>query len=660
MSHEAMGQGGYTPPKRKKKSGALGALSGMAASIVAGSSLATQYVASGFRYDPLLNGELAGGFYQPFAYWSWLPRFYNSGPDTFNLGLLLFGGTFLSTGVALMVWRGMRNRSAREHDGVHGTARFATPEEVKDAGLLPRDGEATEGVFCGLYQPTEKDRPLYLKHDGPEHILAVAPTRSGKGVGLIVPTLLTWRHSAFILDMKGENYELTAGWRSTPISKGGAGNRVLRFEPGAPSGSCRWNPLHEIRHRTMYEVADADNMAAILMEAANGDGGKTDPYFQNSGRTLLSSVLIYTRYLMEPGTATLADCYTVLTGGDPRPEAAVDTAGQGVQDEASMDALRQLWVKMKNFAPEGHDDPLIASIIKKVRLTGARLVTVADEELSGIVGSAATPLEPYLDPILSQNTATSDFVVNDLMNEETPVSLYYVLPGADIERLVPLTRLLIITMLRKLAPVMERDANGDVKAPHKHRMLMMMDEFPILGKLGEFEKSMAFLGGYGIKVYLIAQDMPQIKKAYSEYESIIGNCHIRIYYTPNRLETAEPLSRSLGKTTVSVENYTETGSRFGTVLGQVSRTISETQRDLMTPDELLSMPQPTKNANGSKITAPGVSLVAVAGRRPIYAKQSLWFLDPVLRERPKIKPPLNTQVAPAKSPEAARSNFVIQ
>ncbi len=627
-------QHGYAPNRRSSKGAGAALVAGVVGPIIGGSVIATQYVANAFGYDAALPGHLVGPVYQPFAFWSWAANFYNAAPQTFNVGLALFGSTFITSGVGLMVWRGLRYRSAREHAGVHGTARFATVAEITDAGLLPAAGENSEGVFCGLYQPTDKDEPLYLKHDGPEHVLAIAPTRSGKGVGLIVPTLLTWRHSVFVLDMKGENEALTAGWRAMPVEQGGAGNRVLRFEPGAVEGSARWNPLEEIRHRTIYEVADADNMAAILMDAANKDGGKTDPYFQNAGRNLLSAILIYTRYLMEPAVATLADCYTVLTGNDPRPE-----AGQGAAPEVSMDAMRQLWTRMQKFAPPNSDN-LIAQIARKVSLTGARLTTVADEELSGIIGSAATPLEPYLDPILAQNTAASDFLVSDLMDAEKPMSLYYVLPGTDIERLVPLTRLLLITMLRKLAPAMQRDDAGNVAAAHKHRLLMMMDEFPILGALDEFQTSMAFLGGYGIKVYLIAQDAPQITRAYGQHESIIGNCHIRIFYTPNRLETAEPLSRTLGKTTVITEQITETGSRFSATLGNVSRTYSEVQRDLLTPDELLALPQPVKNRDGSKILEPGAVLVAIAGRRPILARQSLWFLDPVLAERPKIAPPV--------------------
>lgn len=141
-------------------------------------------------------------------------------------------------------------------------------------------------------------------------------------------------------------------------------------------------------------------------------------------------------------------------------------------------------------------------------------------------------------------------------------------------------------------------------------------------------------------------------------KSIIGNCHIRIFYTPNRLETAEPLSRTLGKTTVTTEQITETGSRFSTTLSNVSRTYSEVQRDLLTPDELLALPQPVKNHDGSKILEPGAVLVSVAGRRPILAKQSLWFLDPILAERPRIAPPSATAkiaatVTPSAVPAAA-------
>lgn len=659
----------YQPQTPRRGGNPLMALAGFGLPFFGGSFLASEYTAYGLQFDPALGGRLAAGIYQPLAYWPWALHYYSYAPQTFNIGLGLFATTFLAGSLGYVIWRGMKYRSARQYKDVLGSAAFATPDQVREAGLLPLPGRPSEGVFCGLYQATPRDVPLYLRHDGPEHVFCAAPTRSGKGVSLIVPTLLTWPHSLFAVDMKGENYELTAGWRALPKAAGGAGNRVLRFEPGSPEGSARWNPLDEIRHRTLYEVADADNMASILIEAANADEGGTDSYFKNAGRNLLSAAMIYTRYLMEPHRATLADCYTVLTGGDPRRRAA----GEGPKPAAAnTEARQQFFMAMQNFQPaptaalRGWDasdeatraadaaaDAIVESIMPKVRLTGARLVSTADEEVSGIFGSAATPLEPYLDPILKLNTSSSDFVVTDLMNDDKPVSLYYVLPGTDIERLVPLTRLLIITMMRKLAPRMERDASGTVKAPHKHRLLMMMDEFPILGRIAEFQTSMAFLGGFGIKVYLIAQDLPQIVNAYGPNESIIGNCHIRIFFTPNRLETAEPLSRALGKMTVVTEQTTESGARFGAVLGQVSRTYGETQRDLMTPDELLAMKQPQKSADGSRIIAPGAVLIWVAGRRPILAEQSLWFLDPVLVERPKIAPPAPMSRAPAALPPGA-------
>jgi type IV secretion system protein VirD4 len=110
-----------------------------------------------------------------------------------------------------------RWRSLREYSDIHGSARWAKRSDIKQAGLINQ-----EGVYVGEWKNGSK---IYtLRHNGPEHVLCYAPPRSGKGVGLVVPTMLTWPHSAVVTDLKREIYELTAGWRGTE-----GNNRILRF-----------------------------------------------------------------------------------------------------------------------------------------------------------------------------------------------------------------------------------------------------------------------------------------------------------------------------------------------------------------------------------------------------------------------------------------------
>jgi type IV secretion system protein VirD4 len=183
--------------------------------------------------------------------------------------------------------------------------------------------------------------------------------------------------------------------------------------------------------------------------------------------------------------------------------------------------------------------------------------------------------------------------------------------------------------------------NGRPVAHYRHRLLMMLDEFPSLGKLEILQESLAFVAGYGIKCYLVCQDINQLKSretGYGHDESITSNCHVQNAYPPNRVETAEHLSKLTGQTTVAKEQITTSGRRASALLGQVSRTIQEVQRPLLTPDECLRMPGPLKNAHGD-IEEAGDMVVYVAGYPAIYGKQPLYFKDPIFQARAAIPAP---------------------
>lgn len=591
----------------------------------------TQYIAKKFAYHAGLGQPVIGSIYNPFYWFKWLFNYYNSAPEIFNIAFIIFAlGTMLGL-VTFVIVTGMKARSSQKHGDVHGTAHFATAQEVIETGLMPSEGNPGKGVYCGAYDDLKTGRTHYLRHDGPEHICALAPTRSGKGVGLVLPTLLSWPHSVFVLDRKGENYAMTAGWR-----KEKANNVVLRFDPAEPNVGCSWNPIAEVRFKTRYQVSDAQNIALMVID----DDGKgiSGDHFRSAAFELLNGLILHALYkgITVGRTPCLQDCGHMLTGvGD---FAAPDTENDLDQDEeGDPKALLGLFHEMRDIELDTENDPAAAEAKLVISGVGRRMAGTPARELGSIISTANNALSLYRDPIVGENTSRSDFTISDLMDHDRPVSLYFITTPRNADRMRPLARLLLTQMVLTLADQMEFD-NGRSKTVHKHRLLLLLDEFPTLGKLEVFESALAYIAGYGMKAYLICQDVQQLYKAYTNYESIISNCHIRVAYAPNKVETAEWMSKMTGQMTVVKEQISTSGKRFGMVLDQVSRSYQEIQRPLMTPDEIMRLPGPTKDTKGD-ITKPGEMLVFVAGNAVIRGRQILYFLDPVFSERSRIKPP---------------------
>ena len=263
-----------------------------------------------------------------------------------------------------------------------------------------------------------------------------------------------------------------------------------------------------------------------------------------------------------------------------------------------------------------------------------------EEEAGSVLSTAKSYLVLYRDPIVAENVSKSEFRIKDLMHHDDPVSLYIVTQPNDKARLRPLVRILV-NMIVRLSADKLAFKDGLPVGQYKHRLLVMLDEFPSLGRLEILQESLAFVAGYGIKCYLICQDINQLKSretGYGHDESITSNCHVQNAFPPNRIETAEHLSRLTGQTTVIKEQITTSGHRTAAMMGHVSRTIQEVQRALLTPDECLRMPGPRKNAKG-EIEEAGDMVISVAGFPAIYGRQPLYFKDPVFKARAAIPAP---------------------
>ncbi|SFP14995.1 type IV secretion system protein VirD4 [Cohaesibacter marisflavi] len=509
--------------------------------------------------------------------------------------------------------------SDRNTKDLHGSAKWATAKDVKRSGLM-----SDQGVVVGGWPKRGSVRAL--RHDGPEHVFCFAPTRSGKGVGLVIPTLLSWPESALVLDIKGENYALSAGWRAAQ------GQRVFRFDPAAVSGSAKYNPLEEVRIGTDYEIADCQNIAIMIIDP---DGAGLKDFWQEEGYAWLSTAILHVLYrikIQERRSATLADVRQFMSIGDD--ESIGQTVGElaakpsNAEEDDSFDRLLR---DMEAFDHEGRK-----IVNDEVRIGAARMRKRSSNERSGVHSTGTSQLALYSDPIVSNNISASDFRIADLMNAEKPTTLYIVIPPSDIARLRPLVRILLNQFLTRLTSHMAFEEGRSIKH-YKHRMLLMLDEFTSVGKLEIFEKSIAFMGGYGLKAFIIVQDLTQLQKAYGREQSIVSNCHVRIAYAPNTLETARLLSDMAGKTTI-IQKRTSASWRTDKLGASHSESLAEISRPLLTSDECMALPGLQKKANGS-ISKAGDMLIFQAGYSPIYGRQLLYFQDKDLLARAQMVPP---------------------
>jgi type IV secretion system protein VirD4 len=528
---------------------------------------ATEWTAQALGFHPALGRPwitlLGTPLYAPWSLFGWWLAFEDQAPHVFaRAGVLAALGGGLSASIA--IGGGIQRGRAGKVPGTYGSARWASGHDIGQAGL-----HADQGVMLGCV------RNRYLRHDGPEHILAVAPTRSGKGVGLVVPTLLSWSGSAVIHDLKGENWALTAGWRARFSD-------CLRFDPVSPQ-SVRFNPLLEVR-RGVNEVRDVQNIADILVDP-EGARERRD-HWEKTAHALLVGAILHVLYAEEE--KTLARVAHFLA--DP-----------------ARSIRRTLWVMLttnhigSEDMPRAH--PVIASVARE-------LLNKAENERSGVVSTAMSFLGLYRDPIIAATTAMSDFRIAELMGGPRPISLYLAVPPSDLSRTRPLIRMLLNQIGRRLTERHDLAKHKDERA----RLLLMLDEFPALGRLDFFESALAFLAGYGIRAFLVAQSLNQIDKVYGPNNAILDNCHVRVAFAPNDERTAKRLSDALGTATEERLQRNLSGRRFSAWLSHTTISHQETARPLLTPGEILQLPQ-------------NESLIFLSGIPPIRARKLHYFRD---------------------------------
>ncbi|HQT92485.1 MAG TPA: type IV secretory system conjugative DNA transfer family protein [Candidatus Kryptobacter bacterium] len=568
---------------------------------------ATEYSAWALGWNPVLGKPIFGAsVYEPWdvLIWTWKynsPAYGMPVMNIFEKAHIVMGGGGLAALLIPVGYAFMRTRKASgEKNDLHGSAHWADDEEVSKTKLLPDDSNRG-GVYFGAYA-NNKGKTAYLRHKGPEHMMVFAPTRSGKGVGIVIPTLLSWDQSVLVHDIKGENWHLTSGFRKKIL-----GQRVIKFDPTSLD-SARFNPLSEIRQGTEFETRDVQNIATMIVDP---DGRGLNDHWAKTGFDLLVGVILHVLYA--ESDKSLARVQSLLTEPPPftfpadgaKPKTGIQTVMERIRDTQHL-----------GDRPHPVAQQSAQSFLNK-----------APNEASGVLSTALSFLSLYKDDIVAANTRVSDFTIESLMQEKT--SLYLVVPPSDKDRLKPLTRLIINQVTRRLTEEMGFNDDGSGKSRYEHRLLLLLDEFPSLGKLDIFQEALAFIAGYGLKAMLIVQDLSQLYAAYGKDESIISNCHIRIAFAPNKIETAELLSKMSGQATVTHAQRQYSGNRLAVVLQHVNTNEQIVQRPLLTPDEAMRLPA-------------GDEIVFVAGHAPIYCQKIKYYADPAFSERVKIGPPKDT------------------
>jgi type IV secretion system protein VirD4 len=561
--------------------------------ILLGLEVSTQWIAALLHYPAQFGPAwlFVGGMpvYPPkfFIWWYWYgvyaPRLFD------RAALATYGGVILGVGAVIGVGT-RRDRNAKTAT-THGSARWAERLDIKKAGLL--EGK---GVVLGL-----NDNGHYLRHDGPEHVMVMAPTRSGKGVGIIIPTLLTWPHSVLVTDIKGENWGITAGFRQQRL-----GNKVLKFDPTASDGSSvRFNPLDEIRLRTVNEVRDVQNIADMLVDPQGT--GQLD-HWSKTGHALLVGVVLHLKYTLPQ--ATLADVAKFLSNPE---RSFMESLGEMMNTIHDRENTFQKIYRVNDVT-----HPVVAEAARE-------LLNKSENERSGVLSTAMSFLGLYRDPVVAANTAVSDFAIADLMNHTRPVSLYLVVPPSDINRTRPLIRMLLNQVVRRLTEKLEFKMGRQTR-DYQYRLLLLLDEFPALGRLDAFETALAYIAGYGLKALLIIQSLNQLTKTYSQSNSIVDNCHIRVVFTPNDDKTPEFISKLLGTKTEIVETKSFQGGRLNLWLPRMSTAVQHTARPLLTPGEVSQLPEDRE-------------IIFVAGRPPIWGRKVKYYNDRNFQVRLLEAPP---------------------
>lgn len=458
---------------------------------------------------------------RPWSIWAYIETLSNP---------LLKGRFLLSLCIPHIILAGIAISFFIKNEPEYGDAHWATWQEIQKAGLFSKDG-----IILGKY------RNRYLISDSPTHVMLIAPTRSGKGVGLVTPNLLNWPDSLICLDVKNENYRKTAGFRQHH------GHKVFMWSPLDPEGrSHRYNPLEAVSSDPYQRVSDIQVIAKILIK----DPQKSDPIWASEARALFVGLALY----------------VIENDEMPSTIGAINRLLGTEQDLG--DVVRHII----------QTHPELSDTIKKSLMNFANK---AAKERSGVKSSLNQAINLWDNPIIDAATATSDFSISDLRKER--IAVYVGVLTGQISTLAPLLRIFfeqVITTISMHEP----------KENEPYKILMMLDEFHMLGEMTSITSAFTLLGGYNCRVMAVVQGLKWLDDVYGrdKRDGILSCCSHQIFFAANDLETAGYVSNSCGEKTVK----TVSTSRKNSMKYDVpSKSTSFRARPLISKEKVKQLPR---------------------------------------------------------------------
>ncbi len=562
---------------RGQRAAQFGGLIALGALAISGPWAATQFVAQVFGEQAALGSPLFVlgdvSIYPPTAVFDWRTQWQAHYPRPFAVaGLILIAG-FAATGLGLWAW--FRHLNPKKSFGAKA---WATRVEAVEAGLFAKGGT----VLGKLGQDI-----LCFESEG--HQLLIGPSRKGKGRSHVVPTLLTWSHAALVVDLKGElahgdprhDFPGTAGFRADL-------GPTIWFAPTRQT-SAKWNPLFEVR-RGDHEVGDVQNLVECLIGPE--PKGASDPFWDKSAATILTGVILHVLYTEPLERKTLTVVRERLSGL------------KSYAQEMRCTLHRR---NPKTGAPEVHPEILQAA---------NKFLEDEERMQSAIRASAHAYLGIFADPIVAANTGTSDFRLFDLVAGSHPMTLYLQPPPQDLGRFLPTFRFFVEMVGKTLMADQARTLQGH---PKRHPLLFVLDEFPLLGRLGFFETNMGAMAGYGLKAYLVCQSPNHIRRTYGRDNVIVDNCHVTSVFGTSEPGSAEWISSLGGKVFDTVEQLSKRRSVKAFEDG-ATITYREEERALIAAKDIQTLPDTDQ-------------LIFVQGHKPVRAQKLAYDREPLFRAR---------------------------
>ncbi|MGH8159820.1 MAG: type IV secretory system conjugative DNA transfer family protein [Rhodanobacter sp.] len=517
---------------------------------------------------------------------------------------------FVGFGLSLLAWLGLLIPLFRSKpESLHGDASFAGLSDLKKSGLLK---QTPQSILLGKY------KGQYLWLGGAQHVIAISPTRSGKTTSIAIPVLLSYQESVVVLDLKGELYKATSGWRQAQ------GHAIRVWAPYDEAGHThRFNPLTPLAGMDPGKrIGELQTIAAILYPDEQGK----DPFWTSQSRAAFTA---FASYLFEAWDHRGRTGYP---GMDPNTDEHFPSLERILHFSSGTDGQSTKETLQAILKDSAH-----SFVSQQTRTVFGNLSGLAEQTFSSVIASMQAPLQQFLSPILAAATNATDIDIGSL--RKRPTTLYVIIPTNKLDESSKLLNIFFSTVIgTNLTKQL-----GEEPAL-KYQMLMLMDEFTAMGRVDVWAKRISISASYGVRDLCIVQSRAQLRSAYgdNDAQNFITNHGAQIVFAPREQSDANEYSEMLGYKTVRKEHRSTSRGR-GT--HQVSINHTEEKRALFLPQEIKELPADDE-------------LIFYEGCKPIRAKKNWFFKDKTLKERASVAPAVIKTVALAKSEVAGGKNMI--